>query len=158
MTTYKIKLEKDTNDTLLVSCPDLPGVNTFGEDRDDAIRHAVDAIETWIAGLVSDGLDVPRPTHARALARDEAMVKLPLITAMKVELYWAARESHTTRAELMRRLKWNRESVDRLFRIDHASRAEQLESAFRAMNRDVDVRVETHVRRRPLSARSVAHR
>jgi antitoxin HicB len=40
MLAYAIKLEPDDNGTLLVTCPDLPGVVTFGEDREDAIRKA----------------------------------------------------------------------------------------------------------------------
>jgi hypothetical protein len=44
------------------------------------------------------------------------------MTALKVSLYRSLREAGLTRAELMRRLGWNRESVDRLFRLDHASR------------------------------------
>ena len=37
---YLIKLEPDDNDTLLVTCPALPEVTTFGEDEADALRHA----------------------------------------------------------------------------------------------------------------------
>jgi addiction module HigA family antidote len=32
----------------------------------------------------------------------------------------------------MRRLNWKRESVDRLFRLNHATRLEQFDAAFRA--------------------------
>jgi antitoxin HicB len=130
MIAYKIVMERDTNDTLLVSCPDLPGVNTFGEDREDAIRHAVDAIETWIASLISDGLDVPRP-----------LVPLPALTTLKLELYWTLREKSLTRADLLRVLDWERESVDRLFRLDHHSRVDQIEKAFEAMHKRIDWRV-----------------
>jgi antitoxin HicB len=144
MLAYKIKLEPDDNDTLLVTCPDLPGVATFGETRDDAIRHAVDAIEEWIAGLIADGLDVPRPRAVKRLKQDEAMVALPALTTLKTELYWALRKASITRAELARRLKWNRESVDRLFRLDHASRLDQIEAAFRALGQRVDVAVVGH--------------
>jgi hypothetical protein len=42
------------------------------------------------------------------------------LRSLKASLYRALRESGITRAELMRRLGWNRESVDRLFRLDHA--------------------------------------
>jgi antitoxin HicB len=49
------------------------------------------------------------------------------------------------RAELARRLDWHRESVDRLFRLDHASRVDQIEAAFKVLQQDVDVRV-THKR------------
>ena len=95
---YLIKLEPDDNDTLLVTCPALPEVATFGEDEAGA--------------------------------------------ALKVSLYRSLREAGLTRAELMRRLGWNRESVDRLFRLDRASRLDQLEAAFKALGRSVDVSIE----------------
>jgi antitoxin HicB len=65
-----------------------------------------------------------------------------LMTALKVALYHALRESKITRAELTRRLRWNRESVDRLFRLDHASRLDQIEAAFAALGRRIDVSIE----------------
>jgi antitoxin HicB len=58
-----------------------------------------------------------------------------------LQLYWALREEGITRAELARKLHWNRESVDRLFRLDHRSRLEQLEAAFTALGRTVDMKV-----------------
>ena len=36
----------------------------------------------------------------------------------------------------MRRLGWNREQVERLFKLDHNSRLDQLEAAFRAIGLD----------------------
>lgn len=61
-----------------------------------------------------------------------------MLTALKVELYRNMCAAGVTRAELMRRLGWNRESVDRLFRLDHTSRLGQLEAAFAAIGRQVD--------------------
>jgi antitoxin HicB len=133
MFAYAIKLEPDDNGALLVTSPDLPGVVTFGEDREDAIRHAQDAIEEWLAGLIDDGLDIPLPQR-KPRGPDQVIV-----TALKVELYRALRSAGITRAELARRLDWSRESVDRLFRLDHRSRLEQLEAAFRALGRQLDV-------------------
>jgi antitoxin HicB len=138
---YRIKLTPDDNDTLLVTCPDLPGVVTFGDTREEAVRYAVDAIEEWIAGLISDGEDVPRPRPVARLKRNEAMAVLPALTTLKIELYWALHAAGATRADLMRRLGWNRESVDRLFRLDHASRLDQIEAAFRALGRAVEITV-----------------
>jgi antitoxin HicB len=69
------------------------------------------------------------------------MVALPALTMLKTELYWALRDANITKAELARRLKWNRESVDRLFRLDHASRLDQIEAAFKALGRKVDITV-----------------
>jgi antitoxin HicB len=68
-------------------------------------------------------------------------VKLPILIALKVQLYIMLRESGITRAELSRRLGWHREQVDRLFRLDHASRLDRLEAAFKALHRELDVEI-----------------
>ena len=41
---YPIAIEPDDNEALLVTCPDLPEVTTFGEDEEDALQRAGDAI------------------------------------------------------------------------------------------------------------------
>lgn len=133
---YRIKLEQDDNGTLLLTCPALPEVTTFGEDEADAMRHAVGAIEEAIAARIADGEHVPE-----GFRRGPHLVRLPALTVLKVELYRQLREAGITRAELARRLGWKRESVDRLFRLDHASRLEQLEAAFAALGQAVSVSV-----------------
>jgi len=90
---------------------------------------------------LADGGEIPRPRIPARLHRDDAVVQLPAMTALKVELYWALKQRGITRAELARHLQWKRESVDRLFRLDHASRLSQIELAARALNKHVDVRV-----------------
>ncbi len=133
---YRIKIEPDDNGTLLVTCPALPEVTTFGDDEADAMRRAVGAIEEAIAARMADGEDVPEGHQ-----RGPRLVRLPALTVLKVELYRQLREAGITRAELARRLEWKRESVDRLFRLDHASRLEQLEAAFAALGQAVSVSV-----------------
>jgi antitoxin HicB len=133
---YRIKLQADDNGTLLVTCPALPEVTTFGEGEADAIQHAVGAIEEAIAARMADGEDVPEGNR-----RGPHLVRLPALTVLKVELYRQLREAGITRAELARRLGWKRESVDRLFRLEHASRLEQLEAAFAALGQAVSVSV-----------------
>ncbi|TGD96162.1 type II toxin-antitoxin system HicB family antitoxin [Methylobacterium nonmethylotrophicum] len=137
MLAYPIELTPDDNDTLLVTCPILPVVATFGEDEASARRHAVDAIKTVLASMIADGEEIPLPPEA---STDDAVV-LPLLTELKVLLYGALRTAGITRAELARRLGWNRESVDRLFRLEHHSRLEQIEAAFAALGRRVAISV-----------------
>lgn len=138
MLAYPIDLTPDDNGTLLVRCPLLPMVVTFGEDEADARLYAVDAIETAIASLMADGEDVPIAERSDI----PGTVRLPTLTAVKVELYRALREAGITRAELARRLDWNRESVDRLFRLDHRSRFEQLEAALAVLGKRVELHVQ----------------
>ena len=133
---YPIKLEPD-EDTVLAICPLLPEVTTFGENEAAALRHARDAVEEALAARISDGKEIPAPP-VRPRGRT---VTLPALTAIKVELYWALRAAKISRAELARRLSWNRESVDRLFRLDHASRLDQMEAAFAALGRRIDISI-----------------
>jgi antitoxin HicB len=135
MLAYRIKFVPDDNGTLLVTCPALPEVSTFGNDRIDAAAHAADAIEEAIAARIARGEDIPAGQQRGQLAR------LPALTALKVELYRQLRGSGMNRTELAKRLGWKRESVDRLFRLDHASKLDQIEAAFRAFGRSVDVSI-----------------
>jgi antitoxin HicB len=136
MLTYRIDLEPDSNNTLRVTVPAFPEVTTFGDDEADALAHAADAIEEAIAARISDRDPVPPPDR-----HGEPRVRLPIQTAFKVALYETLRKSGINRAELGRRLGWKREQVDRLFRLDHASRIDQLESAFHALHYDADIDV-----------------
>jgi antitoxin HicB len=133
---YLIRFEPDDNGTLLVTCPELPEVTTFGEDEEAALAHAREAVEEAIAARIAEGRDVPKPV---ATGRHRAALSLQAQT--KVQLYWALKEAGITRAELMRRLGWQRESVDRLFRLDHATRIDQYQAAFEALEREVEIKV-----------------
>ena len=48
---YAVTLAPDDNGTILVTVPDIPEAVTFGEDRDDALARAVDAIERAFSAL-----------------------------------------------------------------------------------------------------------
>jgi antitoxin HicB len=135
---YSVSLQSDDNDTLLVISRDLPRVLTYGNSREEALHHAVDAIETAIASMMDDEVDVPAPVPKQA----GDFVPLPLLTAFKIQLYRELRAANVSRAELARRLKWSPEQVDSLFRIDDASPVGQIEAAFRALNRDVTIEIE----------------
>lgn len=143
MITYRLETTPDDNGTLLVTCPAFPEVTTFGpRDPKELFSIALAAIEEAIATRISDGDPLPRPATAAERKRHKGpYVKLPLLTALKMQLYTAVREAGISRAELARRLGWHREQVDRLFRLDHASRVDQIEAAFKKLHRDVDVRV-----------------
>jgi len=142
MLTYLLETTPDDNGTLLVTCPVFPEVTTFGEDDAQARHNALAAIEEAIAARIDDGEPIPRPAGEAAIKRHKGLsVKLPMMTSLKALLYMALLESGMTRAELARKLGWHREQVDRLFRLDHASRLDQIESAFKKLNHAVDIRV-----------------
>ena len=138
---YLIDIAPDDG-TLLATCKAFPELTTFGADKAAVGKNAVGALEEAIAARIDDGEDLPAPaTPAQVKRHTGVIVKLPLMTSLKCMLYTSLREAGITRADLARRLDWHREQVDRLFRLDHASKTDQIEAAFRALEQDVDVRV-----------------
>ena len=135
MLSYPVKLTPDDNDTVLVSAPDFPELTTFGEDEEDALWHAVDALEEAIAARMQTREDVPEPSRGRR------RVALPTQTAFKILLYQAMRRKRVRKAELARRLHWHAPQVDRLLDLRHASRLDQIDAAANALGLDLDIRV-----------------
>lgn len=139
MSGYSIILEPDSNETLLVTCPALPELTTFGETEADARRRALDAVEEALAARMARRVDLPAPERHPA----EPAVHLPSRVLMKLALHEELRRQGLSRAELMRRLGWQRESVDRLFRLDRQSRTDQMDEALAALGRRYDIASET---------------
>ena len=59
MYTYKIYLQKEPEGGFTVTVPALPGCITYGEDVDEAIVMAREAIELYIEALQERGEPVP---------------------------------------------------------------------------------------------------
>src|SRR5262249_40964680 len=87
---YPAVLEKDENDTWLVTFPDCEDAVTFGDTRTEALAHAVDALETVIIFRMKHKLDIPAPSAARC----RPLVSIPPLTAAKALLYKELREQN----------------------------------------------------------------
>ena len=59
MYTYKIHLHEEAEGDFTVSVPALPGCITYGEDVDEAIKMAKEAIELYIEELHERGEAIP---------------------------------------------------------------------------------------------------
>jgi antitoxin HicB len=134
---YPVVLDPDDNGTLLVTCPDLPEVTTWGEDESDALQRAADAIEEALAARIAHRDDIPQPSAIRG----RLVPNLPPLTVAKVALYRAAHGSGISKAELGRRLGWHAPQIDRLFDLNHHSRIEQIDQALRALGKRLVVSV-----------------
>ena len=132
MLDYPVQLDDDDGG-ILVTAPDFPELTTFGEDRDDALMRAVDALEEAIAARMHDGLDVPEPSPG------EVRVVLPTLTVVKVTLYRAMRSQGVGKAELARRLGWHMPQVDRVLNLQHNSRMDQMDAALGAVGARLQV-------------------
>ena len=135
---YPVVLQPDDNGTVLLTVPDVPETATFGDDEDEALTRAVDAIETALMMYMSDRQRIPVPSKPK---RAQKTVKLPALTQAKLSLYSAMLDGGVGKAELSRRLNCHLPQVDRLLDLDHASRLDQLEAALRAVGKKLEVTI-----------------
>jgi antitoxin HicB len=136
---YAVVLQKDDNDTILVTCPDLPEVVTFGDDEAEARARAVDAIETALVARMADRQDIPAASRP---AKGQVVIDLPVLATAKLALYQAMRTQRVRKTDLANRLGLHMVQIDRLLDLRHASKIEQIETALRALGKTMlmDVR------------------
>ena len=131
---YPVKLKSDTNDTILVTFPDIPEAVTHGEDRMDALARAIDALETAIQGRIADKEDIPKPSRGHKYG-----VKLPTQAVVKILLYNTMRDKKVSKARLARNLHCHRPQVDRLLDLKHASRLDHIDAALQSLGTYLEV-------------------
>ena len=135
---YPVTLRKDDNGTYLVTFPDVPGATTFGETIGETVDRAVDAFLTVVDALIKGRKPIPAPSKGH---RRSVFVTIPALEAAKIELYRAMYDAKIGKAELGRRLKWHGPQVDRLINVRHGSQLDQLEAAFGALGKRLELTV-----------------
>lgn len=135
MLSYPAKIRRD-GETFMVSFSDLPGVYSMGDDREDAARHAVDALETGLYYLVKNGESLPIPSAAgRGLVSIEVTFgfesKLLLVREM------VAQKVRPT--ELARRLGVTPQEVNRLIDLRHRTKIDAVAAAIRALGKRLEL-------------------
>jgi len=74
MTTYVALIHKDADSDYGVSFPDLLGCVSAGLTINEAIANAREALSLHIEGMLEDGEDIPIPTAADAINREDALL------------------------------------------------------------------------------------
>lgn len=137
MLAYPVDLIPD-EDTLRIRCVDLPELNTFGDDADEALFQARDALQLAVSMRIRRHKDIPDPSPAEG----RPTIALSFQAALKVLVYRAMREEGLTASALARRLGKRETQVRRLLDLDHGSAMRQIEEAMAALGRRLDVTVE----------------
>ena len=139
MLRYPVVLESDNNATILVSFPDFPEAHTFGDDENETLARASDLLGDVLADYMESRRDVPGPSKLR---KRDRFVTLPVLAEAKIRLYGEMRASGIRKVELARRLGCHMRQVDRLLDLSHASRLDQMEAAFAALNKRIVIDVQ----------------
>lgn len=128
MVRYPVVLEPDDNGTVMVTFPDFPEAQTFGEGEADALAHASDALATIVDGYIRARRPLPLPS-----ATSGHSAELSPLMNTKVELYNAMQVPGVTKSDLARRLNWHSPQVDRLLNPTHSSQVDQVDAAVQAL-------------------------
>jgi antitoxin HicB len=138
MWSYPVKLEHDTNDTYLVTFPDIPEAVSVGDDEKDALRNALDALESAFEIYFDEKREVPVPRRAKA---GQPVVTLPALVASKVLLANEMVRQGVKKAELARRLDVHMPQIDRLLNPRHSSKLDAIEAAFNTLGKRLEVSI-----------------
>lgn len=133
---YAVQIVRES-DAFVVTCRDLPELNSVGYSLEEAKKEALDGIETALMIYYMDGKKViPLPSEA---LEGEYKIRLPTQVAVKIALYNEMLEQKVTRAELGRRLQWQQAQVNRLWSLDHSTKLESIEAAFRVIGKEINL-------------------
>lgn len=140
MAWYKLAIQPD-GDVWLVTSEDFPELVTFGSTQEEACRNGLNAVEEAIAARIADGEDIPLPLND-SQCNGGLYVQLAMMVHLKAAIYMIMREKGWTRADLQRALGWpHREQIDRLFRLDHQTKLDSIEEAFKALDAPLKIEI-----------------
>jgi antitoxin HicB len=129
---YPARLKAEKEGGYVVTFPDIPEAITQGEDVEDALMHARDALESALEFYFDDQRPVPLPSTPK---RGQRLVDLPLSVSAKVLLLNEMLRQKVRPAELARRLGTTPQEVNRLTNIRHTTRIDRVDAAMRALGK-----------------------
>lgn len=122
----------------VVTFRDIPEAITQGDDIEEAREMAADALLTAMDFYFEDGRPVPAPSKAK---RGEELVSLPASVWAKVLVLNEMSAQGIRPAELARRMGIKPQEVNRIVKLDHATKIDTLAEALQAMGKRLDIGV-----------------
>jgi antitoxin HicB len=141
MITYHARFEPDrTRGGFVVTFPDFGYGVTQAETVDEGIDLAEDLLKRLAQESIRGSEILPAPGKHRG--RHFRPISLSALASAKVELYCAFRASGLKKAEFARNIGIAKTNLERLFDLDHGSRLDQIEAAFHALGKRLNIVVD----------------
>ncbi len=137
---YPARLDHYSENEVVVSSRDVPWCHTSGENVDEALVEAADALEEAIAGCINHGEHIPTPSSPLP---GEHPVALPIDMAAKAALALAFRASGLTRVALAKRLNVHDRVVRRMLDPRHGTSVSRINDALRVLGSEAILEVQT---------------
>lgn len=138
MLQYPADLTAQPEGGFVVTFPDIPEAITQGEDREDALFHAQDALETALEFYFEAPRAVPAPSSVQP---GQEFVELPASFAAKILLLNEMIHQGIRPVDLARLLKTTPQVVNRLTDLRHATKIDGIANAMKALGKTLEIRV-----------------
>jgi antitoxin HicB len=136
---YPAKLIPEPDGGFSAAFPDVPEAFGCGDDRQEALATARDALADALLTYIELGRDIPAPA---ARGRGLVPVALPAQVAAKLAVWQAWRAAGISKSELARRLGVGETEARRILDPDHATNLERLEAALTALGQRLVIGVD----------------
>lgn len=118
----------------VVSFPDIPEALTQGDDREEALSMAADALVTAFDFYFEDRREVPLPSLC-----DGDFIEIPASVTAKVLLLNAVVQAGVSNAELARMVGTRPQEITRVFDLHHATKIDTIQKALSVMGKRLDM-------------------
>jgi antitoxin HicB len=129
---YPVNLKKAKEGGFVVTFPDIPEAITQGDDREEAMEMAREALESALEFYFEAHEPVPLPSEPK---RGQPVVELPPSLAAKILLLNEMARQKVRPAELARRIGTTKQEVNRLTNLRHATKIDRIDQALRALGK-----------------------
>ncbi|TCJ96160.1 antitoxin HicB [Volucribacter psittacicida] len=115
---------------------DIPEAITCGDDYQDALIMAEDALVTAMDFYFEDKRQVPLPSQPQ---KGDVLIELPPSVATKVLLLNEMIEQKISNAELARRINVTPQEMQRVTNLGHNTKIDTLNRAFKALGKRLEI-------------------
>jgi len=134
---FPAKFARAKEGGFVVTFPDIPEAITQGDNVDDAMHHAADALESALDFYFEEGRRVPMPSRPK---RGQRLVELPASVSAKVLLLNEMIRQKVRPAALAGRLRVTPQEVTRLIDLRHTTKIDGIAGALKALGKTLEIR------------------
>ncbi|URL05947.1 type II toxin-antitoxin system HicB family antitoxin [Avibacterium sp. 21-595] len=132
---YPAKFKRE-DDGYTVTFRDIPEAITCGDDYDDAVNMAKDALLTAMDFYFEDQRAVPLPSKAR---KGEVLIDLPPSVFAKVLLLNEMLEQKISNVDLAKRIKVKPQEMQRITNLSHSTKIDTIAKALSALGKNLRI-------------------
>lgn len=135
---YPVTLQAAEEGGFVVTFPDVPEAITQGDDLEQALSMAEDALVTAMDFYFEDNRPVPMPSKAK---RNQHIVDLKPSIAAKVLLLNEMLQQKVSQVDLAKRLNTSPQAISRVVNLTHPTKIDALGDALKALGKDLVLQI-----------------